>query len=925
MGQSLAKFKERSTSDSAESVNRRGIDQIDSLLHEIAVSIDGVFEDQIADGHGLSLQARVDQLQDAVITTAEVAHTARLEFEEIVRNQAETITRSAQIIAQLEDTKRQLVQARAEAEQAARDKEQLARTIYARTSDAVLILKDGHCVSCNQNSLRLFECTEPELLDTWPACLTAEKLLGGARDERLIRAMMTDALDGLPGLFEAAFQRDDSIAWCEIKMSSFEMNGATHVLVNIADISSRQQFENAVRQHRDFLNSIINSVPDPLCVTDGLNKIVVANDAFCDAIDRTRKQVVGSDASLTGLATGPGVDDFVDNYHKDLLVESEIARKHRDGSTREYSVRRALFEDGLTDQRYLIALSRDVTQQRQREDRLGLLASVFNNIAEGVAILSTNGHILEANPRFLELIACEHPTGKLLADTIDLQIENFESILASVSNGTPWTGKTSTVDAEGQERWFWLSLSPSQSVYNQTRQIIALFSDVTQLERSQKQLEKQALIDNLTGLPNRRMFTRHINSLIRTKKCSETNLAICFMDLDDFKSINDVSGHSTGDKLLVEVGQILKAAFGSNAMVARFGGDEFAAVWEYSQFDAASVTETLSLIIERFQQPILVGEMELTTGMSIGTSIFPLHGRDSEALMSNADIAMYAAKAAGKNQARIFSKEMQARTEQRHCLQQELRRALAEGEIKLAFQPKVTAQTMEPAGCEALARWIKPDGTNVSPGEFIPVAEESGLILQLGTSVLKSAITTAKQWAITRPDLLPIAVNVSPQQLRSPTFVDQLIKLVADLDARPEWIELEITENAVIEDIQFAIATFKRMHEHGFRIAIDDFGTGYSSLNYLRHFRIDTLKIDRSFVSEVTNDRNLAAISSAIIALGHGLGLTVVAEGVETEAQRAFLASAGCDILQGYLIGRPMMKEVVESWTLQLPVATQAQ
>ncbi len=217
LGQSLAKFKERTTSDSTDSISRRGIDQIDSLLQEIAISIDGVFEDQISDGHGLSLQAKVDQLQDAVISTAEIAHSARLEFEQIVRNQAETITRSAQIISQLEDTKRQLDQARAEAERAARDKEQLAQTIYARTSDAVLILRDGYCVSCNQNSLRLFECTEQELLDSWPVSLTSERLLGGARDERLIRAMMSDALDGIPGLFEAAFQREDSVAWCEIK------------------------------------------------------------------------------------------------------------------------------------------------------------------------------------------------------------------------------------------------------------------------------------------------------------------------------------------------------------------------------------------------------------------------------------------------------------------------------------------------------------------------------------------------------------------------------------------------------------------------------------------------------------------------------------------------------------------------------------
>ena len=882
---------------------------LEHLLAQIQSSVDTAMVPLTSPNEQLQFLSRFRQLQEAIHRASAELRISNARYEDLAKAQADAIVRSAEIIEELEATKVELDSARTAAVRAAAEKEMLAQTIYAKTNDAVLILREGKCVSANPNTLQLFDVRIEEILLEWPSFFSADNLIDGSMAESFLKELHRQAVEGNPGSLEIAIKRHQETLWCEVRMNPFEMEGASHVLVNVNDITARHELEEAVRHHRDFLFSIINAVPDPLCVVDHADRFVVANDSFCETIEQSRDETLGSLASDLGYSIRPRSPSA-----QETGAVEETVQKQLDGKHHIYSVRKAVFHDQLSKKPYYIAVSRDVTEQRQREDRLSLLASVFNNIAEGVAILSLDGRILEANPRLLELLNISGSVEIELRKALDLGIENLESKLQQVAQGRNWAGKISAKTSDGKSRWFWLSLSASTSLFQKETQIIALFSDVTQLERSQRQLAKQALNDNLTGLHNRRYFSKQVHQWVRDHRHSEKHFAVIFMDLDDFKSINDVSGHGTGDRLLIEVGKLLREKLGHQAIVARFGGDEFAAMLEFRSTDSDRVRNTLTKVIERFQHPLVVDNREITTGVSIGVAIFPDHGSDSQTLMSNADIAMYAAKSAGKNQFRFFSQEMQAKTEYRHQLQLDLRRALQNDGISLAFQPKVEALLNTNAGVEALARWRKEDGTLVPPSEFIPIAEESGLILQLGNQVLSKAIRTARDWHERGIQLLPIAINVSPQQLRSPDFVEHLDHMVQLHQVQPSWIELEITENAVIEDIQYAIDTFRRLHQRGFRIAIDDFGTGYSSLNYLRHFQIDTLKIDRSFVSEVTTDKNLAAISNAIISLGHGLGLKVVAEGVETEEQKAFLANAGCDILQGYLISRPVFIQEAEAW-----------
>jgi diguanylate cyclase (GGDEF)-like protein len=429
----------------------------------------------------------------------------------------------------------------------------------------------------------------------------------------------------------------------------------------------------------------------------------------------------------------------------------------------------------------------------------------------------------------------------------------------------------------------------------------------SELQASEAQAQHLAFHDPLTGLPNRALFFDRLDrNLIDTRR-EGTRVALLYLDLDRFKNINDTLGHSAGDDLIRELAERLTALTRAEDCVARLGGDEFAILQSgvSSHQDAIALCER---IIQSVSHPFELLGNAAFVGVSIGVAVAPDSGVDRADLMRKADIALYRAKSEGRNRFRIFSEEMDFFVQQRRRIEAELREALASGDqLKVVYQPLYAARTGVICGIEALLRWNHPKHGAVSPGVFVPIAEESGLIHALGDWVLREACLAGKRWPIRR-----VAVNVSPVQFRSPLFATKVLDMIRDTGLEPHRLELEITESVLLDSAEIATPTFNTLRDAGIRIALDDFGTGYSSLTYLQKFPVDKIKVDRAFVHNLDTDAASDAIVQAIVDLARAMGVEVTAEGVETPTQRDALKRIGCDELQGFLLSRPLTAEELD-------------
>ncbi len=424
--------------------------------------------------------------------------------------------------------------------------------------------------------------------------------------------------------------------------------------------------------------------------------------------------------------------------------------------------------------------------------------------------------------------------------------------------------------------------------------------DISERKTAERRIEHLAYYDSLTGLANRALFTDRLAQALALAERSRHGIALLCLDLDRFKAVNDLFGHPGGDRVLVEAGARVRGVVRDMDTAARLGGDEFAIIQQLaSQREAASVAERLLVELSR---PYDLDGQQVTIGVSIGIALFPGDGSDATMLMKNADLALYRAKRDGRRVFRCFEPEMDARVQERRAMEQDLRQAIARGELTLNYQPLVESRTLEITGFEALLRWTHPIRGSVPPSVFIPLAEETGLIVTLGHWVLETACKEAASW--TEP--YRIAVNLSPAQFKEAGLTGMIRATLARHGLDPARLELEITEGVLIEDSERALMVLEELKQSGVRVALDDFGTGYSSLSYLRRFPFDTIKIDRSFLQGIGEGNSEAeAIVSSVIAMGRNLGLEVTAEGVETRAQLDMLRAERCTQLQGFLLGRP--------------------
>jgi diguanylate cyclase (GGDEF)-like protein/PAS domain S-box-containing protein len=557
----------------------------------------------------------------------------------------------------------------------------------------------------------------------------------------------------------------------------------------------------------------------------------------------------------------------------------------------------------------LVGTVQDITERKQAEEQLELAGKVFESSGEAIVITDSQRRIVSVNPAYTAITGYprEEVVGRTLQDmTPDLRgWERERGIWEEVERSAFWQGETWDRRRNGETYPKWLTVSAVRDKSGQVVNFIEIFSDISERKEREERVRHLAHHDFLTDLPNRMLLSDRITQAISLAQRNDAQVAVLFLDLDRFKNVNDSLGHTIGDKLLQEVARRLRACVRATDTVSRLGGDEFV-ILVPGVPDAGDVAVMAQKVLEVVSEPYSIESHELISSPSIGIAVYPTDGPDVEALLRNADAAMYHAKESGRKNYQFFTPDMNARAVERLSMERSLRRALERGELQLHYQPQYEIATGRIVGMEALVRWEHPDMGLVSPGRFMPFAEESGLILPIGEWVLQEACRQNRAWQEAGLPHVRVAVNISAVQFRQPGFADSVQRALAHTGLAACYLELEVTESVIMHDAERVTQALALLKQLGLELAIDDFGTGYSSLSYLKRFPIDRLKIDQSFVRDLTTDRDDAAITSAIIALTRNLGLKTIAEGVETREQLEFLRAHGCDEVQGFLFSRPV-------------------
>ncbi len=554
----------------------------------------------------------------------------------------------------------------------------------------------------------------------------------------------------------------------------------------------------------------------------------------------------------------------------------------------------------------LMAIGRSLGVAIQRESaskRLNQAKIAFDSATEGIMIIDNNACITAINKGFTEITG--YTEDDVMGATPKVLQVGQDNLWHSLFNEGKWCGEVSNVRKNGETYQEWLTITVVKNQEGQIINYVGVFADITEQKRSQHKLNELVNHDPLTGLPNRRLMNELLEHAIKRAEREKNQIALLFIDLDRFKAINDSLGHQVGDKLLYEVSKRICLAMRESDVVARLGGDEFMVMMDMinSQDDAELIAQK---IIHALQSEFVIDGKEIFISASIGISIFPKDGCDVDSTIKAADMAMYQVKNKGKNNHSFYSAELSKDVVERFTMESQLRRALERNQFEVYYQPQVSLITGDIIGAEALIRWNHPELGLVSPAKFIPVAEETGLIVQIGEWVLRQAAIQAMQWIKAGYAMQWISVNVSGIQVMRSSFADTVYGVLIETDCDPNLLELEITESTVMQNTEFVIDTFDRIRKLGVRLAIDDFGTGYSSLSILKRLPLDKIKIDQSFVRDLPHDHDDAAIASAIHAMACSLGFSVIAEGVETEAHAEFLKNMGCKEAQGYLYSKPV-------------------
>jgi diguanylate cyclase (GGDEF)-like protein/PAS domain S-box-containing protein len=585
--------------------------------------------------------------------------------------------------------------------------------------------------------------------------------------------------------------------------------------------------------------------------------------------------------------------------HRIIRPDGTIRILHGEGEI-------ALAEDNKPSR--IFGTVQDITLLKKSEEQLALAAKVFDSSIEGITITDADGVIQSVNRAFTHITgySAEEAVGRnpsiLKSDRHDEEF--YRSMWVTLLAEGKWEGEIWNRRKNGEVYQERLTITAITDEFGQITHNVAVFHDMSEIRSYEEQLHFHAYHDALTGLPNRLLMLDRFNVAINHAKRLPGQVAVLVLDLDNFKHINDCLGHNIGDVLLQQVAERLREGIGTDHTIGHLGGDDFAILIEQCE-DEQKAVRMAEKAIAVFTKPFNLGIYETFATVTIGASFFPSDGSDADTLLKNAELAMYRAKEEGKNKYQLFTPAMNAKVVRRLSLENSLRKALERDEFLVYYQPKVATATGRMVGMEALVRWQREDGQLISPLDFIPLAEETGLIIPIGEYVLRQACLDTRQW-LERNNGLVVSVNLSPRQFLQENLVQSIMDILQETGLPASHLELEITESAVMFNEQAALAKLFELKKAGIRLALDDFGTGYSSLHFLRKLPLNTLKIDRSFIKELPSEPNSAAIASAIMAMAQALHLDVVAEGVENAAQLDFLARLNCTEIQGFLFSKPV-------------------
>jgi diguanylate cyclase (GGDEF)-like protein/PAS domain S-box-containing protein len=780
--------------------------------------------------------------------------------------------------------------------------------LYEAACDGLFLLDmEGYIREVNQAGCQRLGYEKHELLGRHISELNSPEFASQCADrvQMLLR-------EGMARFRSAHVAKDGRLMPVEVNVRRIELDGQTYFFSIARDITEQVAVERESRECEALYHGVVETSTDGFLMSDVAGNLLYANEAYTQLSGYSRQELLALNiADLTADLSSEEMAQRLEALTVNGGVRVERKHRRKDGSIwhAEVSATYSPLNGGR-----LLGFFRDITARKAMEGRMRLAASVYEVSIEGITITDTAGRIIDVNDACCQISG--YPRNELIGKTPAIFRSGhhpdafYRLMWESLASQGSWNGEIWNRRKSGEMYPAWLTISCIRDEQGSVVNYVALLTDITRRKEAEERAQYLAFYDPLTSLPNRRLLIDRLGQAMASSERQQSHGAVLFIDLDNFKRLNDTKGHNAGDQLLVEVATRLGRVIRDEDTVARLGGDEFVVMLEGLSEDIDQAVGEVDLIAEKLRVaialPFVLGDFRYQVTTSIGAALFRGNEESINDLLKRADAAMYQSKSAGRNAFRFFDAELQQALDRRIELEAELRHALDDHQFRLFYQVQADREGSI-LGAEGLVRWSHPQHGLLLPSEFIGVCEETGLILELGRWVLETACHQLKEWAAQAETAgLTLSVNVSAVQFYQANFVDMVVDVLQRTGANPQLLKLEITESVLLEKIEESILKMDALRKLGIRFSLDDFGTGYSSLIYLKRLPLYQLKIDQGFINDIATNHNDEVIAQTIIGMAHSLGLEAIAEGVETEEQRGLLLKSECREFQGYLLGRPV-------------------